>query len=357
MGNFNKIMNNNVTKKSLIIIIPKLIGGGAETFVKNFSSFLLKEKQEFKIHIYTAETNKSVIKQYVNDGISIVTVNNFLNFLNMFKLYKYIRENEITYMMSFLWKSDFIGAFMKLLIGKKIKLFISERGDRLIRNKLHQKAYKIKNCIDKFFIFKYSDYLVTNSIKTKYFLYKMGLDTKKFVYLPNLVADIYDIKEKHTDEVVTFGYVGRLENEKNPFLALDYLHKLNNSNTKLIFFGEGRLLTSLIEYAKQLKLENQVEFRGYTINKSDIYNNIDALINTSKIECSSNSCLEALMCGLQVVSTRTFSYYELKQYFFRNIIGMDSEIKEFRVNSSTIDFKYKGISQLKMESFIDEYLN
>ena len=350
-------MNNNVVKKSLIIIIPKLIGGGAETFVKNFSSFLLKEKQEFKIHIYTAETNKSVIKQYVNDGISIVTVNNFLNFLNMFKLYKYIQENEITYMMSFLWKSDFIGAFMKLLMGKRLKLLISERGDRLIRNKLQQRAYKVKNCIDKFFIFKLSDHLVTNSIKTKYFLYKMGLDTKKFVYLPNLVVDIYGIKEKHKNEIVTFGYVGRLDVEKNPILAIDYLKKYDNPSSKLIFFGEGRLLASLIEYAKQLKLENQVEFRGYTINKSDIYNNIDILINTSKIECSSNSCLEALVYGLQVVSTRTFSYYELKQYFFTNIIVMDSEIKESRVNSSTLNLEYKRISQLKMESFIDEYLN
>jgi glycosyltransferase involved in cell wall biosynthesis len=275
----------------------------------------------------------------------------------MFKLYKYIKENEITYVMSFLWKSDFIGAFMKLLIGKKIKLFISERGDRLIRNKLHQKAYKIKNCIDKFFIFKYSDYLITNSVKTKYFLYKMGLDTKKFVYLPNLVADINDINKKHKNEIVTFGYVGRLDVEKNPILAIDYLKKYDKPSSKLIFFGEGRLLASLIEYAKQLKLENQVEFRGYAINKSDIYNNIDILINTSKIECSSNSCLEALTCGLKVVSTRTFSYYELKQYFFTNIIVMNSEIKELRVNSSTLDLKYKRMSQLKMKSFIDEYLN
>jgi len=100
-------------------------------------------------------------------------------------------------------------------------------------------------------------------------------------------------------------WVGRLENEKNPFLALDVLEKIKKShpNTALVFLGEGSLLPILVDRAKKLGLEKHTAFLGKVVSLVKYYRGANALLNTSNYEGFGMSLVEAGYCGLPIIST------------------------------------------------------
>ncbi len=113
----------------------------------------------------------------------------------------------------------------------------------------------------------------------------------------------YGISE---DEQVLL-YVGRVAHEKNiPFL-IDVYQEVDKhkENVKFVITGEGPALKSLKHRVHQLAIADRVIFVGYLDRETeliDCYRSADVFVFASETETQGLVLLEAMACGLPVIS-------------------------------------------------------
>jgi len=104
-------------------------------------------------------------------------------------------------------------------------------------------------------------------------------------------------------------FVGRLQKVKAPKRLINsfiqYRRKLKNSNAHLIIAGEGNLRDAVERYAINLGIKNIVHLLGSIEQNllARFYRASDVLLVTSNFETGPMSVLEALACGIPVVTT------------------------------------------------------
>lgn len=101
--------------------------------------------------------------------------------------------------------------------------------------------------------------------------------------------------------------VGRLEKQKNYTLMLQAMGQLREAGIpfQLKIVGSGSLSAALQKLAAQLGLENEITWLGECTREEvrDHLQQSDVLINTSMHENQPVAILEALACGLEVITT------------------------------------------------------
>ena len=99
-------------------------------------------------------------------------------------------------------------------------------------------------------------------------------------------------------------WVGRLDGPKNPGLMLDaFALVAKASDVSLAIVGDGHLRSQLEEKCKALGLEQRVRFLGYLPDPYVEIGSSDLLVLSSDREGFGNVIVEAMLCGLRVVST------------------------------------------------------
>jgi len=100
-------------------------------------------------------------------------------------------------------------------------------------------------------------------------------------------------------------WVGRLEEEKNPRLALDALVAARGAgfDAGLTFVGGGNLMEQLKNQARQCGVAQWVEFAGQAGDVLPYYASADVLLVTSAYEGYGMVIVEALAAGVPVLST------------------------------------------------------
>ena len=128
---------------------------------------------------------------------------------------------------------------------------------------------------------------------------------KKSIVIPNPINDEF-VTERYqgerTKEIVT---ACRLTAQKNIRLFIDIISEITKKypEYKGIIYGDGPDLEKLKAYAKEKDVENSILFAGKVSNiKERIYKS-QFYLCTSDYEGISNSMLEAMALGLNVVST------------------------------------------------------
>ena len=113
-------------------------------------------------------------------------------------------------------------------------------------------------------------------------------------------------------EVFTFGMLGRLSEEKDPFLLLSAVRLLKNEGlrVRVLFAGEGVLKDALRERAAAEGLTDAVEMPGY-MTAEDFFTRVNALVMCSRIENLPYSILEAMAWCRPAVATRVGGIPEL----------------------------------------------
>jgi glycosyltransferase involved in cell wall biosynthesis len=99
-------------------------------------------------------------------------------------------------------------------------------------------------------------------------------------------------------------WVGRMEEEKNPMLALRALvaARQQKFDIGLTFVGDGSLMKSLKTEARESGVEEWVEFAGHVPDVSPYYAHADLLLVTSTYEGYGMAIVEALAAGVPVLS-------------------------------------------------------
>ncbi len=121
------------------------------------------------------------------------------------------------------------------------------------------------------------------------------------------LKECYLKREKLSEDTKLITYAGRLEGQKDPVLLIDTFYRVNKreQKTQLLIVGTGSLKNKMKEKIKGYGLEGKVSFvRPLPQNElADVLRISDVFLLTSASEGMPMSVLEALACGLPVVTT------------------------------------------------------
>ena len=140
---------------------------------------------------------------------------------------------------------------------------------------------------------------------------KSKLNIAKVGVIPNIVSkefEYFDRKGlKKDNRIFNFIIVANLIKIKNIFLALDSFRILlkTQKDVHLKIIGEGPEKNLIKQYINQNNLSKHVSLMGRLsqLKVKDEYYKSDCLIVTSHYETFCNVIIEAMMCGLKVIST------------------------------------------------------
>lgn len=136
----------------------------------------------------------------------------------------------------------------------------------------------------------------------------LGKSRNQLFYIPNIVDENYfpPLKKRFISKKLRIISIGTLwppkRVDKILRLAKQCLDKKLNIEFKI--FGDGVQKLELIHMAEELGvLNNNIQFMGVTVKPNLAYQNADILLLTSSHEGTPNVILEAMSCGLPIIST------------------------------------------------------
>lgn len=279
----------------LVFVIPTLGSGGAERVLSSLANDWI-ERKNCEIEIITLMKGDDFYS--INNKIRIHRLNyssngvvKLFNIITLFwKLRSLIKELKPDVSISFIRASNIFT--LLAMIGLKMKLIISERDSpntplSTIYKFLRQKLYPYSSGI-----------IVQTKEYEKFILKEVGYINCKVI--PNPVRNILNENIKREKIIIS---VGRLIPVKGHAYLIEAFAKCRNKdNWKLIILGEGALKNDLIKKAKELGVENQVEFMGATTKVDYWLCKASIFAFTSLSEGFPNALAEGMSASLPCVS-------------------------------------------------------
>ncbi len=103
----------------------------------------------------------------------------------------------------------------------------------------------------------------------------------------------------------SIGTVGRVSQAKGADVLLEAFALLasRHAGSRLVYYGDGPLVSELQAKATRAGLADHLVFAGYQADQEAIYNDIDIYVQPSRRESMSNSVIEAMARGIPCVVT------------------------------------------------------
>lgn len=288
--------------KKIMICIPTLASAGAERFATELACNIDRERFEPIIMVTTRlDENSAFYKKLLSKNVKIYDFGNCGYKNKIWKIRNVIRKEKPSIIHTN------VGAALHMLLP----IFLSFTNAKHLFT-THSMGYRIFNGYKKRimqFCFRTKIVIpvaICDTVKQS-LVEAYGLKSENIECVYNGVdTDLFHpLESKREDSNTVFVSTGTLYHIKNHKLLIDaftIVHK-NDPNTTLRIIGDGELRSDLIAQVKSLNLENAVKFEG---NQSDIaryLNMSDVYCCTSKVEGLPIAVLEAMACGLPVITT------------------------------------------------------
>lgn len=301
-------------QKNVIFFISSLTGGGAERVVSTLSLHIRSEVEQF-IVIYSSDVaiyphNAELIRlEPQKTGI----VKGW--FQKIYFLYRYVRalriikqEKKIHVCVSFLRTPNLINILSRGP-GKKI---IS------VRSHTSKQAPNAFNHLMGFFIkllYNRADLIVANSQGVKTDLVKNFHVKREKVMVINNPCDCTSVRELMNEDienkfeslfrdpvVINAGRLTHLKGQSHLIRAFAEVRK-KHSRAKLIILGEGELENNLKTLVGDLQLSDAIIFLGFQKNPFKFIKRSTLYVFPSLSEGFPNALVEAMACGIPVISS------------------------------------------------------
>ena len=149
---------------------------------------------------------------------------------------------------------------------------------------------------------------VVNKKELLPYLQKIGVPRKKIFVLYSLYIDYEVFQPIEAEKKYDVIYCGRLDGNKGIEIIIDAVGIVKKTfpNIKLLIKGSGRLESALKNYVERLELKDNIEFLRWVENAQDLallYNQSKMLVCASYNEGGPRVTVEAMACGIPVIST------------------------------------------------------
>jgi N-acetylgalactosamine-N,N'-diacetylbacillosaminyl-diphospho-undecaprenol 4-alpha-N-acetylgalactosaminyltransferase len=300
-------------KKNISILCHSMGGGGAERFITYLIEGL---SAEYNIHLLLLERR---IEYKLPDNITISyledeKLNERANIVNILRLplvfgrlKKYCKENSIEVVISFLNRPNYVACFLKIF-GFKGKLIINEQQNSLFWYRYGFFRKIIGNLLVSK-LYPRADAIVPNSEGIKFLLEEEYGIKSNFYVTKNIIdhSKINLVKDEEVVDVIfdkfTFVYASRIYDGKGHKVLLETVAEMKDVDFQLLILGKGELESYLKDYAIELGISDKVKFLGFQNNPFKYLTRSNCFVMTSESEGSPNVLVEAMACGLPIIST------------------------------------------------------
>lgn len=141
---------------------------------------------------------------------------------------------------------------------------------------------------------------------------QMKLPAVKYIHGIGINPERLDKSKDHTniraelhlpDDTFLLLSVGELNENKNHTTVFEALAKINDPGIHYLLCGKGDRLEKLQRYADKLGIADHVHFLGYRMDVLDICCQVDVYVMSSHREGLPVSSLEAMYCGLPLITS------------------------------------------------------
>lgn len=291
--------------KSLTIIISELSAGGAQRVVSILANYWANKGWDVTIlcfddggkpPFYPLDPKVTCLPLNIaQKSVSLIdAISNNIN--RILVLRKALRKNPSQPVISFISETNILALFAGMGLGRPI--IVSERVDpnfscrnqwwKTLRNRTYPLASKV--------VLQMNSSISCFSSKIQ----------RKITVIPNPVIkpDLDEEYPRNHSEKKVLLAMGRLAEQKGFDLLLRAFAEVSPkfSDWTLHIWGEGSLKKSLEQMRDQLNLHDKVQLPGLTTKPNEIMRMADIFVMSSRYEGFPNVLVEAMVCGLPVIS-------------------------------------------------------
>lgn len=283
--------------------------GGAERVCVSLANEFHRLGNE--VHIVVLDLKNDVNTQLLDEGISVHPLGVSRLRYAFFPMLSFVRKekpesmlvfgNEMGILLNTMRRLHLIQLriVLRVLNNVNISLDKAEHVSKTVENYLKKQQKQLKDMEE----------VVAQCDGMRQMLLERGLVTESQVHtIYNPVSEkIVQATEKAKAERssdYTFTFIGRIDPQKNVGDLLEsfaIVHE-KREHARLLIVGDGILTEEMKEKAKALGIESHVSFLGLRKDMENIYAASDAVVLTSKYEGMPNCLIEAIACGIPVVS-------------------------------------------------------
>ena len=300
---------------------PGFFYGGVEKAIANLANSM--HHRGIDVSIVTINKESDFLDKNLEDSIPITYLNvprKHRTVRSFPKIISYLRKNPVDVIIVNWWYMDIL-----VILASKLASILSRRKRAKIVQTIHvslafmnyldaSNIKKVMFTISFFISLRMVDKIlvVAQSIILG-FSKKFHIPVQKFITIYNpIVSDtlLNQSKEPITEEWYSriqhpiILHVARLAEEKNQILLLKAFKKvLEKQDADLLMLGDGEERQKLESFVRYLGIEQHVFMPGIVVNPYKFMRHADVFVLTSTTEGLPTVIVEALACGLPVVST------------------------------------------------------
>ncbi len=302
----NRFINlrRKTNKKTILLVLPFMIMGGADSILIRIFNFL---KKYYDVVIIT--TMKSPL-EYGDNTPEYKKITKEVYHLEEFLLDSTEKKDFIDYLITtrsikciFNVGSEFL---YKIIpdIKKRDKTVIVI--DQLFNEFGHIKNNRKNNkSIDLSIVAntKIQEILLNrfkeDRSKVKVIIH--GVDVEE-EYNPDIVSKKYNLTKRNKSKL-TISYFGRFSHEKSPDLFVEIVNRLDNKNFDVVMTGNGPAFSETLKLIEKYGLADRIKTPGIVDDIIQYHVQTDILVVPSRIEGLPIVILEALSLGIPVIAS------------------------------------------------------
>lgn len=301
-------------KKILEVFTKTFECGGEETIVFNLFKNMDKEDLDFTFMTQYNGKNEEFRNEILKQGGKFIAVegleDNYIGKIIFFrKLAKELKKSKFD--VIHIHSGNIIGFVLGMLAVRKSKnsyiiLHSHNSGFDTFKNKILKKLFnrtllradKYLACSKEAAIAKFPKKVIDEE---KFEIIKNGIELESYQFDLETRQEVRKNLDIADDELL-MGFVGRLEDQKNPLFLLELLEKMISMrpNARLAIIGDGSLKEQMKEICKIKNLEDRVLFLGERKDVPKLMQAFDLLLLPSKYEGLGIVVIEAQAASLPV---------------------------------------------------------
>lgn len=318
-------------KIKILYIYPNMNIGGAQKVVVD----LINNINDSDFEIYLACSGGQYL-DLIDKDVKVILIDfdkkNF--YKSIWQIRKLIKDKEIDIIHSHHRYTTALSNFAK--INTKTKVIHSEHSTFKSKNFINLRGKNIiavsegvrKNLID-------------NGIKARNIeLIYNGIEEEEY-----LNVKIVNLKKQLNINFFTFGFIGRLSEEKGIIYMLEAFNNLIKKGIKcnLIIIGDGKLREEIESYIKNNKLSENIFLIGFRNDIKNIIKSLDMYILPSLVEGFPITNMEIMINSRTVIATNVGGN---KEIIDNGINGFIIEPKNVKELEDTIHYVLKNVNIL-----------
>jgi glycosyltransferase involved in cell wall biosynthesis len=362
----------NQLKINIAFVLCGLDYGGAERLVLDLIKNI--DREIFNVHLITIKGGGKLLAEFEKTGIQIKLFNKTskLGLKTIWEIKKYFKQQKIDIVHTHLFAGDIWGGIAACLA--RVPIIVSTEHNLNLDEGWLRKIFKNFSSVYMRKIFAVSEAVREYLIK----LEKINPEKIKVIYNGVDLAKFGFIKDYHfNSSQTTLGLIGRLEPQKGHLVALEALERsiVRYPDLKLIIMGDGSLKPIIEQRIKELDLTDRVIWQATQTDVIPIFRQLDILIVPSLWEGLGIIVLEAMACGLPVITSEVNGLKELivdgqNGWLFtpsdslmlaekiKSLINNQTDLEIIRQNGRKMveqKFNIKNISQQYQQAYFELY--